>query len=107
MSEFGSGRRGYACERCGCRRFTVCEETEGPDLECCGCGRWYDIRQVRPGWVSAGVHEAMACEAQANVRRGRPLLRDVDKTNGARRPWDALGMSERTWYRRREKREGK
>jgi hypothetical protein len=41
-------------------------------------------------------------------KRGRPRIEDRDKTFAATRPWDALGMSERTWYRRRrEQKTGK
>lgn len=39
------------------------------------------------------------------TRRGRPLRRDRDKTLAALKPWEPLGMSERTYYRR--KAEGK
>ena len=103
--------RGYACIRCGCRRFTVCAEGEAGDLECCGCGRWYYIEQVRPSRVPTGLHEGvyaeMACEAKGGVKRGRPLLSEVDKTYKATRPWEkeVPPVSERTWYRRREKRD--
>lgn len=33
--------------------------------------------------------------------KGRPRLEDVGKTLKATRPWEKLGMSERTWHRRR------
>jgi hypothetical protein len=36
-----------------------------------------------------------------NSRRGRPLDADRQHTNRATQPWVKLGMSERTWYRRR------
>ena len=37
---------------------------------------------------------------------GRPRIGDSHKTLKATKPWAALGMSERTWYRRqREKRD--
>lgn len=36
----------------------------------------------------------------ANASGGRPRLEDRDKTLKATKPWAALGMSERTWYRR-------
>ena len=38
-------------------------------------------------------------------KRGRPRLEDAASTLEATRPWDALGMSRRTWYRRQK--EGK
>ena len=31
----------------------------------------------------------------------KPLAKDSDKTLMATKPWDAEGMSRRTWYRRR------
>jgi hypothetical protein len=34
--------------------------------------------------------------------RGRPRIEDRDKTIEARKPWEALGMSRRTWYRRQK-----
>jgi hypothetical protein len=41
-------------------------------------------------------------------KTGRPRIEDRDKTLAATKPWLALGMSERTWFRRQaEKREGK
>lgn len=33
----------------------------------------------------------------------KPLAKDADKTLMATKPWEAEGMSRRTWYRRREK----
>jgi hypothetical protein len=39
-------------------------------------------------------------------KTGRPRIKDVGKTNEAKKPWLKLGMSRRTWYRRQaEKRE--
>jgi hypothetical protein len=35
------------------------------------------------------------------AKRGRPRIEDRDKTLNATKPWAALGMSRRTWYRRR------
>ena len=34
------------------------------------------------------------------VRRGRPRLEDAGSTLAAIRPWEGLGMSRRTWFRR-------
>lgn len=36
------------------------------------------------------------------TRPGRPRIEDRDKTLAALKPWAALGMSERTWYRRQQ-----
>lgn len=33
-------------------------------------------------------------------KRGRPLAKDADKTLSATKPWEALKLSRRTWYRR-------
>jgi hypothetical protein len=41
-------------------------------------------------------------------KTGRPLTNDRAKTIEAKKPWLALGMSRRTWYRRQaEKRKGR
>jgi hypothetical protein len=39
----------------------------------------------------------------AKRKPGRPLLEDIGKTLAAQKPWVALGMSRRTWYRRQAK----
>ena len=42
------------------------------------------------------------------ARTGRPRIEDRARTIEARKPWLALGMSRRTWYRRQaEKRKGR
>lgn len=41
-----------------------------------------------------------AVKAAREKATGRPRLEDREKTNEARRPWEAAGMSRRTWYRR-------
>ena len=33
-------------------------------------------------------------------KRGRPRIEEIEKTLKATKPWEKLGMSERTWYRR-------
>jgi hypothetical protein len=38
---------------------------------------------------------------------GRPRIGEEDKTLRARKPWQKLGMSQRTWYRRRAVRRAK
>jgi hypothetical protein len=38
------------------------------------------------------------------ARKGRPRIEDRAKTIEARKPWLALGMSRRTWYRRQAER---
>ena len=34
------------------------------------------------------------------VKRGRPRLEDAARTLTAKKPWQALGMSRATWYKR-------
>lgn len=36
-------------------------------------------------------------------KRGRPLAKDRANTLAALKPWNDLGMSRRTWYRRQAK----
>jgi hypothetical protein len=50
-----------------------------------------------------GADDVVQPEARAEgeVRRGPPLLGDRGLTFEATRPWEALGMSRRSWYRRR------
>jgi hypothetical protein len=45
--------------------------------------------------------------ASSGKRRGRPLEVDRQYCLSATKPWEKERMSRRTWYRRREKREGK
>lgn len=40
------------------------------------------------------------------TKRGRPRLEVRDKTHKATKPWEKLGMSERTWYRRQKESKG-
>jgi hypothetical protein len=46
------------------------------------------------------VKPIAAPTAQAQRKRGRPLIEDRDKTLAAQKPWQALGMSRSSWYRR-------
>lgn len=39
----------------------------------------------------------------ASAKPGRPRLEDADKTIESQKPWEAEGMSRRTWYRRKRK----
>lgn len=45
--------------------------------------------------------EASPTTRAAAPKRGRPLAKDRDRTFAATKPWEAEGISERTWYRRR------
>jgi len=48
----------------------------------------------RPGAESTGP---------TNLKRGRPLAKDAEKALTRTKPWEAEGISRRTWYRRQEK----
>lgn len=53
-----------------------------------------------------GAKRAQAGRAKAPG--GRPRIGEEGKTDAHRKPWIALGMSERTWYRRQaEKRQAR
>lgn len=43
-----------------------------------------------------------APQSIAKPKRGRPRIEDKDKTLTAIQPWKALGMSRRTWEKRRK-----
>jgi len=38
-----------------------------------------------------------------STRKGRPLASTANLTNEAMKPWEALGMIRRTWYRQKQK----
>lgn len=59
--------------------------------------------KARASRVAAGRTVAKAAGAKASaakVKRGRPRIGEEKKTIAARKPWIALKMSERTWWRR-------
>ena len=60
------------------------------------------LQDRRPVVISPGAGVA---PGPSETKRGRPLARDRDKTLAALKPWEAEGMSRRTWYRRQ--REGR
>jgi hypothetical protein len=62
---------------------------------------WDAVRRERA--VRYSSSEARRVEVK--VKRGRPLDSEKGLTLTAMQPWKKLGMSKRTWYRRR--REGK
>ena len=71
-----------------------CQNTAMPDLK---RGR----RRIED------LHTHPAAAPDAAPKRGRPRIEDRGKTLAATRPWEALGMSERTWYRRQAERRRK
>ena len=44
--------------------------------------------------------DALAQSGATFTKIGRPRIEDRDKTLTARKPWEALGMSRATWYKR-------
>lgn len=54
---------------------------------------------------AGGIKAPPSGKETSTVRRGRPLRGDRDKTLEATKPWEAEGMSRRTWFKR--KAEGK
>lgn len=54
------------------------------------------------------VGKAHRCiERKPVINIGRPRIEDKNKTLKALKPWATLGMSERTWFRRRAERKAK
>jgi hypothetical protein len=59
---------------------------------------------VRSGISAPGVSGPEGESVGAtNSKRGRPLAKDAHKTLSATKPWEAEGISRRTWYRNRSK----
>lgn len=57
--------------------------------------------------VAEGVHRpSRGVSVLRPTKSGRPRIEDKEKATEAQKPWLALGMSRRTWYRRqKEKRD--
>ena len=51
-----------------------------------------------PQVAAEKIRESLAIPAS---KPGRPRIEDLDKTLEAQEPWVGLGMSKRTWFRRR------
>ena len=84
---------------------------EAPKCRTCGERHWARVcsstnnsrggRKVNPGsplqhrGPSAGV-----APGPREAKRGRPRIEDAAKTLVATKPWEAIGLSERTWFRR-------
>lgn len=52
---------------------------------------------------TVGGSGLLAGKERTFTKRGRPLIEERALTNEARKPWEAAGMSRRTWYRRQER----
>jgi|SRR5215469_4969386 len=92
------------CGECGGELFRVYWRSDGGGLGairviCAGCGGASEYG-LRPQGVSAGVHAGLHAGAAGEgsggtvVRLGRP--------NVVGRPWEAEGISRRTWYNRKK-----
>lgn len=56
------------------------------------------LRDFGASFVSASSHRR---------KPGRPRTEDRHKTIEAQKPWDRMGISRRTWFRRRERKRRK
>ena len=107
------------CPKCGCWFFTVYFDAKFriQEIYCSSCEEGWapkgrgEERNVRGREAVAGNgHEpadlVRASEGGGGIlaayKVGRPLIGDRHKILAALRPWDALGMSQRTWQRRRK-----
>jgi hypothetical protein len=64
----------------------------------CRCGQRATTTEIiRSDGLSEGLHAWLARKT-----KGRPRIGDIGKTLEATKPWLKLGMSRRTWYRRRK-----
>lgn len=60
------------------------------------------VRLAQPGGIIATGAGIKPGPSEANSKRGgRPLAKDADKALERTRPWEAEGISRRTWYRRK------
>jgi len=63
---------------------------------------------VQSSVLSTDIGGKEASVPRGTTRKtGRPLAKDANKTLKKLRPWIALGMSERTWYRRQAEQRAK
>lgn len=94
--------------------------TQKPKCNICGVAHWRyephdfgDGEKPTPptGGVFSKILGSVGLTTQTpparKPRRGRPRIEDIDKTLAATRPWEALGMSRRTWYARKKEKEQK
>jgi hypothetical protein len=79
-------------------------------------GKLDQLREMREGSVDGQPPAKViiirksakkALPAPSGRRVGRPRLEDKGNTLAATRPWEALGMSRRSWFRREKERRGK
>lgn len=61
-----------------------------------------DIGKMERGPLS-GERPSAESSGSTNSKGGRPLAKDADKALSRTKPWEAEGMSRRTWYRRKGK----
>ena len=92
-----------------------CHNTDMDWHDCSTCGKrhpWRDGTKPCPIIQAKAKPERETGHAAGVVipsgkplvsRLGRPRIEDRSKTFAATKPWEKLGMSERSWYRRRAK----
>lgn len=79
------------CKTCGVRHWGSCFEAMRDAAKLERRVIQESLPNVEPG-------------SEKGRKGGRPRLEDVAETLAARRPWEAEGMSRRTWFRRQKER---
>ena len=62
---------------------------------------WASVCRYRARWRAQGHTAAFLARQAARARNARAASLFDDLSNESSRPWDAEGVSRRTWYRRR------
>lgn len=101
---------------CGHAHWYVCLDDEGIRISCVACGRgwWAEARPSFTGGQGPNVSGVEAVGEGGDVaagvvlpaetarrRRGRPLVGERHLAYEVSQPWEKIGMSRSTWYRRR------
>jgi len=84
-------------------RFEICERMRPVFAEM--DNRWPQVGTISAA-ASAGTISDDGLSGTISARRGRPRKGAEAGTISAARPWDAEGISRRTWYRRQSTRTG-
>ncbi len=108
-------REAPVCGKCGGRHWGTCgaaraagtgSGSPGPEAGTGGLTTGSSNSTRKAGRSSAGsadtgLFEVPTREFIVPARRGRPKRYEYNEAIEAARPWEAEGMSRRTWYRRR------
>lgn len=63
------------------------------------------LERAAPSVPRGALPKPVVVASVSGRRRGRPRFEDKDRTIEAAAPWEAMGISRRTWYaRQKEKR---